>query len=60
MLDQATDEVVVADSTPKRRSSRKPTKIQVCLLRFTGENVPVKIEPSATIDQFKRAVEVIF
>eukprot|EP00088_Acartia_fossae_P044521 TRINITY_DN4730_c0_g1_i14.p1 TRINITY_DN4730_c0_g1~~TRINITY_DN4730_c0_g1_i14.p1 ORF type:complete len:233 (-),score=52.55 TRINITY_DN4730_c0_g1_i14:478-1176(-) len=52
------NEVVVVDSPPKpRRSSREPVKVQVTLIRLTGERISVKIKVNATIEELKRAVE---
>ena len=56
-----TDEIVVVDSPPpKRCSSRRLKKIQVIVKKLTNEEVTIKIEPNATVDQFKHAIEVVF
>ena len=40
--------------------SQKPAKIQVYVLRLTGEIVPVKIDPNATVEKLKISIEVIY
>ena len=40
--------------------SQKPANIQVYVLRLTGEIVPVKIDPNATVEMLKISIEVIY